>query len=105
MIYLFLHMVGAFGFAYVLGYSRITLRARELIFDKAGAFGQWFVRLIECPACLGFWLGVFVGSRVHPVEMRRWLFMICFAFFTAGSNYALGKWTGLIREGKPDAVT
>lgn len=85
----------AFGYAFVLGFSEITLRFRDAIRDR-GVVGSWTAKLMECPACIGFWIGVsgaafgVTGNHYNP---------ILFGFFTCGTNLILGRITGLIDEG------
>ncbi len=85
-----LYLLGAFGLAYIVGHSVISLPFRTWLggtpekqlpspgnFTNSttprpghiepakpgalGAFGDFLCSLIECPACFGFWCGVAVG--------------------------------------------
>ena len=91
MIHFIGYLLAAFGVAFTVGHSEITLGAREAL-DRRGIVARWVVRLMECPACLGFHLGwiyaLAVGSEFHPVTL---------AFLTCGSNFILGRLTGLIK--------
>jgi hypothetical protein len=60
---------------------------------------MWAVTLLECPACLGTWVGFSVGiiglgatitpALSHPLSL---------AAFSAGSNALLGFWSGLMQR-------
>lgn len=68
------------------------------------------VTLLECPACLGWWTGLIAGVialvivslafNVWPAAASArvvWaLGPLALAFYTAGSNYLLGRATGLM---------
>lgn len=98
---LFVYIFAAFGLSYILGHSVATRRIRELLW-----FDQWlgtrflatrrgFVTLLECPACLGAWVGLAAALLgLVPFE-TRWNVLI-WALFTAGSNYTLARLTGLM---------
>lgn len=94
-VWLFFYAVAAFGFAFIVGHSRITRRPREFIYNL-GTVGQFFIQLVECPVCIGFWEGVATGAFVYPEAMRRWVFMIALGLFTAGANFIIGRVTGLV---------
>lgn len=69
----------------------------------------FLLQLIECPACFGWWIGFFTGlilecfPLLHPSH-ARWqlaaalLLPFVLAFYTAGTNYLLGRATGLIQS-------
>jgi hypothetical protein len=52
----------------------------------------WIVTLIECPACLGFWIGLVAGAFYG----RSVLLAVAGAFYTAGSNFWIARATGLM---------
>ena len=79
--------VSALGVAYIAGHSYITKKFRETMFD----FIPIVVMLLECPACLGFWLGFFFG-----LVLGGFANAITLACYTAGSNFILAKFTGLM---------
>lgn len=89
---LIVYVVAAFGLAYIVGHSKISLPVREWIARTKLA---WFLELIECPACLGFWIGL-VASFFLGTNWFVW------ALFTSGSNFLLGKFSGLIVEAKDE---
>ena len=57
---LFLAMLAAFGFWWIIGRSSISLGVRTFV---AGRW-PWPVELVECPGCFGFWEGVIAGSVI-----------------------------------------
>lgn len=115
-------VIAAFGLAYALGHSKLTEFPRDKIYlwaderasdhlggsyARGGALrfaARWFIRLIECPACLGFWTGALwtmheqwqwrrvIGTEYVLIEVIVNGFAIC------GVNFVLGALTGLIRE-------
>lgn len=110
---LIVYLISTFGLAYVLGHSKITQRAREVAFDlgfykrnvrveTAGGSVtgyqptifplRWLVMLVECPACLGFWVGLACGWRLFHVFSTA----VVLGFFTCSTNFMLGRWTGII---------
>jgi hypothetical protein len=98
---LFIYTIAAFGCTYVLGHSVASRHVREVLWE-AGAIApmwRWLVMLIECPACLGFWIGLFVGGACAPLwpgENPLILAAVIGAFYTSGSNFLLGRLTGLM---------
>jgi len=99
MIGLLIYVVAAFGFAYVVGHSVISKRAREITWGFGEAFPplRWIVLLLECPACCGFWIGLFVGlaGPAGYVEALAPIPALALAFFTAGSNLLLAVAVGI----------
>ena len=87
--------LAAFGAAWVVGYSKVSLPIRErLVTVKFGDYqiGDWAVQLLECPSCFGFWLGLIVGPFFVPFHP------IACGLFVTGSNFLLGRVTGLIDD-------
>lgn len=101
LVALVLYAVGAFGFAYIVGFSKISLPMRlalETEPTKAPPLA-YYVRattlmLLECPACLGFWFGLIYGWLHRP----EWVTPLGLALFTCGSNYLLARFAGLLDE-------
>lgn len=100
--YLFVYTFAAFGLCYVVGHAQISQRARELAGDAivrehdanhycTAAVMAWCLALIQCPACLGFWIGLLVGLFHNDAPSP-----IALGFYTAGVNFILGKLTKLI---------
>lgn len=101
-----MYVVTVFGLAYVIGHSVITKRPRELLFEFGSVFppAVWLVLLLECPACLGFWTGLIIGlvwPASYIVILAPWP-AVTLAFFTAGSNFLLGRATGLMPHPNPE---
>ena len=113
-----IYTVAMFGIAYVVGHSTISLPFRRWIGGipaqfqadalelkqtkppvpgALGPFGDALCALIECPACLGFWLGLISGAfLVKPMdgfEAFNWVMLL--AFYTSGSNFILARLTRL----------
>ncbi len=101
---LFIYTLAAFGYAYVLGFAVISLPIRRALdpgnkVETAGAFVRSFtLTLIECPACLGWWVGAWAGVIWGWGEPGKFATIFMLAFYTCGTNFILGRLTGLIRE-------
>lgn len=99
---LLVYMVAAFGFAYIVGRSRISYPIR-LAVNLIGSWPnpvwrplRWFVILIECPACLGFWIGGAAAYRfdVSLIGLNAISSAVIAGCFTSASNllfYALAR--------------
>lgn len=79
-----------FGFCYIVGHSVITLPLRKWIATKP--FSKWPLTLIECPACMSFWIGLAVGIW-YPVLPQH---PIMFALLSCGTSAFLGLVSGLM---------
>lgn len=116
----------AFGLAYVIGYSKITLEIREWLaepveylntkvtdahgpgLEQGTAYrppllaARWLLALMECPACLGwhigFWASIVIERQANSGFLNALLNALLFAFFITGTNYILGRYTGLIKD-------
>ena len=111
MLGLLFYAVAAFGLAYIVGHSVISLPLRLAvdpgpeIKTQRDVFWSWFLMLIECPACFGFWTGLFAGMLYaaadgphYPREgaLAKLLWAVGLALFTTGSNFILARLTSLI---------
>jgi len=104
-------LLAAFGLAYIVGHSKISLSFRLLLGGRPAddptqyspparpeilplipVAGPWLVDLLECPACFGFWEG-FIGSFVLGQAFEAAVLAGC---AVAGSNFILGRATRLI---------
>lgn len=88
------YVFAAFGFAAIAGHSKITLPFREGM-ERLGrrfAPARWALDLIECPMCLGFWEGLFVGSALFGWTSRA----VVMALATSASNLLLARLAGLV---------
>jgi hypothetical protein len=82
-----------FGLAYVLGWSEITLGFRKALGKYGGVIG-WLIKLIECPACLGFWTGVLCTVLLGiylPIFTGRFVGPLALGLFTSATNLGLAK--------------
>ncbi len=101
MVQLVFYTLAAFGLAYVIGHSIATKAIREGLFTLGAPLPplRWLVWLVECPACFGFWIGWFTGlwfAWESPLG-RQLLAAFAIACYTAGTNFVLGKLTGLMQ--------
>jgi hypothetical protein len=96
MLGLIIYTSAAFGLAFIAGHSQISVGIRRFIAPtnrKISWPREWIIELIECPACLGTWIGAIYGLAFQPLWCPWWML----ALFTAGSNFTLGRLTGLIK--------
>lgn len=97
-LWLFVYTLAAFGLAYVVGHAEITDGIRNWLDERGPPIVQFFVALVECPACFGWWTGtvvaVYLALSGYPTEG-----VILAPFYTAATNFILGRVTGLI--GRP----
>lgn len=97
MIPLVIYTVAVFGLAYVIGHAEVTRALRETLHDGPGPLPRTrrlVVVLMECPACLGFWLGLGFGLWAPPLAAVSPLSL---AFYTCGSNLLLARYVGIMR--------
>ncbi len=96
---LVLFFLAAFGLAFVLGFSKISLPFREAL-SRGGVVGGFFVALVECPGCLGFWEGLagwfWRGAFDLPLGAGL-LAGLVFALAVSGTNMVLGRYVGLVQ--------
>lgn len=108
-----LYVFASFGAAFVLGYSKITLPLRMFLHGasepptyhwgrRAIAFSaRWFLALLECPACVAFWLGVAAAftpiALAIPLSAPAHVLAPFLGFANLGAVLSLGLLTGLIR--------
>lgn len=67
---------------------------RVMVLYQPHNVGFWIVTLMECPACLGFWIGLFAGIIYYPTAFEA----MAGAFYTAGSNFLLARLTGIMPD-------
>jgi hypothetical protein len=110
MLGLLIYTVAAFGLAYIVGHSRISLPFRialdpEKLETPRDALRAWLLMLIECPACFGFWEGLFAGmlyaaldGPLYPREgaLAKMLWAVGLALYSCGANFILARFTDLI---------
>lgn len=107
LLAVFGYTIAAFGYAFVVGHSKISLPAREKLAEIAFEEGlrqrksvaSWFLALIECPACIGFWIGLFSGAGLSwyrdTAALGCILASVFLAFYTCGMNFILARLTNL----------
>lgn len=100
MLPLVVWLLAAFGAAYIVGHSVISLPVRLYLAgtDETPGVAPWLVALLECPACFGTWLGAFAGvlaPQWFGVD-SQWLGLALGACATCGSNYLLARATGIL---------
>ena len=95
-------LLAAFGLAYIVGHSTISLPIR-LLLGGGGQLnpeakplipfvGPLLISLVECPACFGFWEG-FIFSLINGSAFLPAVVVGC---AVSGSNFILGRLTHLI---------
>jgi hypothetical protein len=90
----FIGYLGAgFGLAYIVGFATISLPLRTWLWGRPSAIVRFLVALIECPACFGFWYGLFLWVVLNPFHLGSF-----WPLLTCGVNFYFGRQTGLIRE-------
>jgi hypothetical protein len=88
--YHFIFALGVvWGAAWVIADSKLSLPLRDWAADTFGEDGR-IVQLLECPACLSFWLGLGVG--LFGLDMSL-LFSIMFGLFACGISIILAALT------------
>lgn len=110
---LLVYFLGAFGLAYIVGHSTLSLPFRQWLGGNPiaeppqpgalGPFGDFLCALIECPACFGFWIGLIAGKLILIPESlegapfsTRAAWALWFGCVTSGTNYILGRLTSLL---------
>lgn len=104
MIWWAVYVVAAFGLAYIVGHARITFPFRlvlggdETTKPAVPVLGPFFIEMLECPACFGFWEGLLAGALWVPGPKTLSAFAWCVALgcATSGTNFILGRITRLI---------
>lgn len=89
--FLFVYTFAAFGVCYAVGHAKISLgiRARLAQFNVV----RPIVEFIECPACLGFWIGCAAGRWWLEAPLDT---SIVLGLFTMAVNFCIGRATGII---------
>ena len=94
---LLIYAITVFGFEYIVGRSVISQFPREIyadVFQKSN-IALFLLALIECPACLGFWIGLIVALKwpLYAASLIASDSVLLFAIFTSGTSLILGKLT------------
>lgn len=108
LLSLFVFTLASFGLAFVIGQSKISLPIRmvlepESILTFSDSLRAWLLALMECPACLGFWFGLFYAWFVSPMFFPgpHSISIVGFGLYACGANFVLSQWT-LNRSGEED---
>lgn len=122
MILIPFYIFASFGFAFVAGHSKISLPLRNWLsyasslhldddkIETANAIGypkpirwlaEWILSLLECPACLAFWLGaaaIFtpLGDMI-PMGTPALVSALALGLANCGAVLTLGLLTKLIK--------
>lgn len=108
-----LYLLAAFGLAYIVGHSTISLPFRVWLGGvpakpevpllpqpgALGPIGDWVATMLECPACFGFWIGLcsaIAGVAFPEWTVNRYLWPVVLGCITSGSNYIIGRLTRLV---------
>lgn len=103
--------MAAFGFAFIVGHSKISLPVRQRL-DPGVPLRGWgdalrvlFLVLIECPACIGFWFGAIAQLAALLTGHSGFFQSVPAAFSvvltgcaTSGSNFILARISRLGEE-------
>lgn len=83
-----------FGAAWIIADSKISLPFRHWIVEKYGP-ESFLIQGLECPPCLSFWLGFFVGViPYHSLTIGMTTGPICTAFSILAWTYVQRGGTG-----------
>lgn len=103
---LFFYTFAAFGLAWIIADSKASRPVRRLVayFAEHEAasratrvIASLVLALLECVACLGFWIGLVVGWYLAPaLGGTRIVLALSLACYTAGLNFVIGRKTDLL---------
>lgn len=104
-----LYFLAAFGLAYIVGFSKITINLRVTLAGETSISSPavkkplipvvtpWLVDLIECPACFGMWIGAAASFYMPaPAALPWWAWLLVLGCATSGANFVVGRLTRLI---------
>lgn len=130
MVALALYFFAAFGLSFIVGHSKISLPFRQLLGGwvehtavpsvatgevhghiqhhrpMVPVLGPFFVALVECPGCLGWWVGAFTGlvapefvmiqaPGIDALTLSAFGCAVVLGCATAGVNMVLGHFVGM----------
>lgn len=91
---LLIYSLAAFGLAWIVGHSKISLLPREWVATKS----RFLVSLLECVGCFGVWQGL--AAHMLDLQFVRlfndWRDAIMLALFTCAGNLVLGRFVGVV---------
>jgi hypothetical protein len=102
------YLLAAFGLAFIVGHSEISVGFRRFIGGRParvtddGGFvpgepgrigrpGEFLCALVECPACFGFWTGLLASLALGYSAVLA----VAAGCMTSGSNFVLARLTKL----------
>jgi hypothetical protein len=78
--------IAAYGLWYTLGRGKISQAPRDLTIKRF----PWFVAMLECPGCFGFWIGLLISGwlfwRDHTTAPA---YLLALPFITVATNRLL----------------
>jgi hypothetical protein len=94
------YLLAAFGFSYIVGHSKISRPVRLALWDVGdhSPILRYVVLLMECPACLGFWIGLITGIVAVFAFDQHGFIPVALSLITTAANFLLGRMTGLISD-------
>lgn len=103
LLYFASYLLAAFGLAFVVGQSRISLPFRIAIAPDGqpktvgGSLRGLLVDLLECPGCLGVWIGVsaWAYGLTLGLPLKHWELLAALPLLTCASNFILASITGV----------
>ena len=97
--HLLLLILAGSGVTYILMYGSILATPRRLLAQRTDSISQKLIELIQCPICLGFWVGVLMELvlKANLVALTPRPFYALVSLFLAGalvscSSNILDRW-------------
>jgi hypothetical protein len=100
----FAYLMIVWGIYYAIGDSRISQPLRQAMKDQDHFIYQFVLELIECPACVGFWLGLIAGGLIWSQfeTFPKLAQAIYLGLFTLGVNsWLMVIWAKITFEYRP----
>lgn len=96
--HLVLYTLSAFGFWYIVGASVISYPARAALRRLARSTDllTTLLELLQCPACLGFWIGFVAAFTRYSPAPGVDCFML--GLYTSATNLVIAHLTDLMPE-------
>jgi hypothetical protein len=82
MINLLMYILCCYGLAATIAISKIFEPARSWMRKTS----SWGYKLIKCPMCLSFWIGLLATFAAYPTPTNYYMYN---AFIAVGSTYLL----------------
>ncbi len=101
-LWLLVYALASFGFAFIVGWSKISLPFRMWLGARNQLAVVWLLALVECPACLSTWTGFAAGAWAWKHGLTAplgWFTSMWVAgLFTCASSLILARVVGLSYE-------